>query len=87
MRPSIDNVDDVIRQSQGKDSNFYDTLFRMMEIQKYQDELLPINERVGIGGRIEIMVLENGSYTLFNYKKFDDYDSLYESVLENCQIQ
>lgn len=46
--------------------------------QRRKDLLLPVSERVGIGGDIQFVVLENGVVTISNVYRFDSYESDYE---------
>lgn len=40
-------------------------------------------ERVGIGGIVQVLIMDKQGYRLSNYKKFDDYGELYTQMLDN----
>ena len=46
--------------------------------QRRKDLLLPVSERVGIGGDIQVVVMENGIVTISTVHRFDSYESDYE---------
>ena len=46
--------------------------------QRRKDLLLPVSERVGIGGDIQVVVMENGIVTISTVHRFESYESDYE---------
>ena len=62
-----------------------DILINIMEQQKEYDSFLPIAERLGIGGIIQIVYISKDSIIIKNYKYFDDFESTHEEILSNLQ--
>lgn len=56
-------------------------LTKIMYKQKEYDENLKVEERVGIGGIIQIVNLRKNSFSINNYKYFDDYEQTYKEIL------
>jgi len=46
--------------------------------QRRKDLSLPVSERVGIGGDIQVVVMENGIVTISTVHRFESYESDYE---------
>jgi hypothetical protein len=46
--------------------------------QRRKDLLLPVSERVGIGGDIQVVVMENGIVTISTVHRFESYESDYK---------
>ena len=51
--------------------------------QKKQDEALPSEERIGIGGDIHFLVMTEEGYTFSKCHRFDDYFESYNQMLNN----
>ncbi|MDU1413476.1 MAG: hypothetical protein E6929_11750 [Clostridium sp.] len=62
-----------------------ETLYDIMKKQKeYDDNLTDVNERVGIGGMVQIVTMNEDEIVVTNYKRFDDYEKQYKKILTNC---
>ena len=48
--------------------------------QQHQDQLLPIEYQVGIGGEIEFVVLTNRSTQIETVHRFDTYESEHQYI-------
>jgi len=60
-------------------------LTRIMKQQKEYDSLLGVEERLGIGGIIQIVYLNRDSMVIKNHKYFDDFDATHEEILSNLE--
>lgn len=56
---------------------------KIIKIQKMQDEALQIEDRLGIGGDIHFLVMTEGGFTLSKCHRFDDYEKIYNQMLDN----
>lgn len=63
-------------------NSFPDDFVRLMEQQRAEDEALPIDERVFIGGDIQALVMQGKSMTTQTIHRFSDYESLYERMCD-----
>ena len=54
---------------------FPEDIIKMMEQQKEIQSTKPISERLGIGGEIQMIVLNENGFNVSIIHKFDDYDS------------
>ena len=57
-------------------------LIDIVSEQRRQDLMLPLSERVGIGGDIQFVILANGVVTVSTVHRFDSYESDYEQMVE-----
>lgn len=64
------------------DIQFPQFLIDIVAEQRRQDLLLPVSERVGIGGEIQFVVLENGVVTVSTVHRFESYESDYTQMAE-----
>lgn len=64
------------------DIQFSQFLIDIVSEQRRQDLLLPLSERVGIGGDIQFVVLENGVVTVSTVHHFESYESEYKQMSE-----
>lgn len=60
-------------------------LINIMERQKEYDSCLGIDERLGIGGIVQIVYLGRDSIAIKNYKYFDDFEATYDEILSNLE--
>ena len=64
-------------------STMQEILSNIMHRQKEYDDNLNIDDRLGIGGIIQIVILSKDKITIENYKYFDDFESTYIEMLKN----
>lgn len=64
------------------DMQFTKFLIDIVSKQRRQDLLLPLPERVGIGGDIQFVRMENGTVTVSTVHRFESYESDYELMAE-----
>lgn len=57
-------------------------IIRIMCCQKEQDDLLPLGQRIGIGGEIHFAVLTTSQINLLVLHRFDDYETCYHQMCE-----
>jgi hypothetical protein len=57
-------------------------IIRIMCCQKEQDDLLPLGQRLGIGGEIHFAVLTTSQLNMHVVHRFDDYDTCYRQMCE-----
>lgn len=55
------------------DMRFPDSLVKVIQTQKQADSLLPVAEKVGIGGEIEFVHMQAGEIRVANVHRFDTY--------------
>jgi len=55
----------------------------MMEEQRVIQESLPKDERVYIGGKIQIHHLTKDGICIYTLDKFDDFDAMLQEIFEN----
>lgn len=60
-------------------------LIDIVSEQRRQDLQLPLAERVGIGGDIHFVVLENGIVTISTVHRFESYESDYQQMAEKIR--
>jgi hypothetical protein len=48
--------------------------------------MLPLSERVGIGGDIQFVLLENGVVTVSTVHRFESYESDYKQMAEKVDV-
>ncbi len=58
-------------------------LSNIMHRQKEYDDSLDVDDRLGIGGIIQIVFLSKDKMTIENYEYFDDFESTYVEMLKN----
>jgi hypothetical protein len=68
--------------STDNDDNFFTLLINE---QKRLDDLLPNEERVGIGGEIQRIVFDGNNYIQSTIFRFDDYLDKYKTMLKNLK--
>lgn len=73
------NIEEHISYDDGIEEIFY----KLMQIQKEYDYSLEVNERVGIGGMVEVVILKKDYISIRNYKYFDDYEDTYKKMILN----
>lgn len=66
----------------GATATNYADFIGIMEEQRAADNTLPPDERVFIGGEIHVLDLHSKTMTIQTIHRFDDYDSLYEKMLD-----
>lgn len=57
-------------------------LIRLMELQRAADEALPTHEKVGIGGEIQMLVLQDRAMRIDTVHRFSDYEKLYQQMCD-----
>jgi hypothetical protein len=60
---------------------FPEFFINIVKEQRRRDLLLPLSDRIGIGGDIQFVILENGVVTISNVHRFDSYESDYELMV------
>lgn len=63
-----------------KSDSMEEFFYKIMKEQKLYDDKLPVNEKVGIGGRCQVIILSKNKYELINYKKFADYQKTFDAI-------
>lgn len=72
----------VVRNVPTDNIQFPQFLTDIVTEQRRQDLLLPLSERVGIGGDIQFVVMENRTVTVSTVHRFESYDSDYKLMSE-----
>jgi hypothetical protein len=73
-RPTIPNFQPT--------ENLLDDFKRIIAIQREEDLSQPLEDRIGIGGEIHVLVLEPGKFTILQSHKFEDYEILYDQMCD-----
>lgn len=60
--------------------SFPEDFIRLMEQQRAEDETLPVQERVFIGGEIQALILHQKTMTIQTIHRFGHYEKLYEQM-------
>lgn len=68
--------------------SYPEDFIKVMKNQKYEDEALPIEDRVFIGGEIQSLMMENKITTISTLYRFEEYELLYKKMCDllpaNC---
>ena len=65
--------------------SFPDDFIRLMEQQRTEDDALPVQNRVFIGGEIQALILHQKTMTIQTIYRFSDYEKLYEQMCDALQ--
>jgi hypothetical protein len=57
-------------------------VIRIISEQKKQDDLLPFKQRLGIGGEIQLAILQPDTIIIKTIHRFDDYQNYYDQMCE-----
>lgn len=63
-----------------------DDLIRIMDLQRAEDNSLPFDERVHIGGEIQLLILQSKTMTIQTIHRFDDYEDLYSQMFDGVKV-
>lgn len=81
--PSIQEYGEMISRLKSKeDESTVSMLIEIMKTQKAEQDKIDIEDRIGIGGEIQCLVLEKDSYLYQTIHKFNDYEDKYIEMLE-----
>ena len=83
IRPQIDLADFTERMHEADDTTAEALIIDMMERQRAEDGRLPPDQRVGIGGEIQIAEMRPGRITLSRAHRFADYEANWHEILKN----
>jgi len=80
--PDALGVKPVVHVPPTDEIQFPQFLIDVVSEQRRQDLLLPLSERVGIGGEIQFVVLENAIMIVSTVHRFESYESDYQQMAE-----
>lgn len=75
-KPAIEGMFDSIDLSQP----LPEVMIRMIEEQKVHDESLPVEERLGIGGEVQFLYMNEQGAEIRTIHRFDDYEDVYREI-------
>lgn len=66
-------------------NQFPQDFIRIIDELRREDNALSTGERVGIGGEVQTLVMQDGTMTICTAHRFEDYDALYEQMCHALQ--
>lgn len=75
----------VVHVAPTDDIQFPQFLTDIVSEQRRQDLLLPLSERVGIGGEIQFVVMVNDTVTVSTVRRFESYETDYKLMAEKIK--
>jgi len=81
VRPQ-EGIIDKINNNEISVSNHVELFIEFIKSQKLYDDNLPIAEKVGIGGEIQMFVLQKEGHYFRTIYRFEDYDKYYSDMLK-----